>query len=69
MVAIMSYRFLEPTIKAGWEVQISEKCGAWRLGDAFKRKSMLDNGPVIAAFGAYLGIIVSARFAPGFTKR
>ena len=30
---------------------------------------MLDNGPVIAAFGAYLGILISAHFAPGFTQR
>lgn len=54
--------------KAEWAAKIEKECGVEALSTAFHNRSLIDIGPVAGGFGAYYGVLIHAKWLPGFTQ-
>ena len=53
---------IDPENDQSWKDRIVESCGSDVLIKAFQTSSLVDNGPVAGGFGAYYGMLFSAKF-------
>lgn len=66
-IEILNYAVVTRNIfnDPSWTTQITEKCGAAEMDNAFQTNSMIANGDIALQFGAFFGIVFEAYKWPG----